>query len=213
MVTTVARIIERSTRFLSGVNSADPLTPNLEAEAVAQLQAMILSLPGMTHWINVDTDADYTAGANERIRVTTLDDIIVTVPDAFASSSTVLWCCNQTTLRCEGYSDRAPKDGERVAISDQFSDDQAMFYFRADIAQWTRADGLARDSEIPLNADFDEALAAMLAMRLAPASVTSVAAMIAAEGRSRMRARFGKRQEIGGDPVLLNTYGRRGVYS
>lgn len=190
MVTTAGDVIRAAYRRARGVNSGDPVTPNLEAEALAKLQAIVLSLPGVEKWIEVDTDEDYTAGENERIRVTTLDDVIVTIPDAFPSSHRVILCCNQITLACEGFDDRSPKDGARVAISDQFSDDQAIFYFRADIAQWTRADGLTTASEMPLSADMDRYLIAMLAADLADFPLDPQTAALAIEGRQRSFSRY-----------------------
>lgn len=207
-VTTVRDIItdagERAGLIADGGFSLRPSEAN---RALRVLQRLVLNLPGANWWIEVDTDEDYTAGENERIRVTVDSPVSVTVPDTFASSNRVLWCCNQITLACSDYENRAPKDGARVHLSDLYSDGKATFFYRGDIAQWTRADELTLDSECPLSAEFDEGLAAMLAVRLGVVNPVTLAMAQAAE--AKMRARFGKRQAVAAELALVRTSSNR----
>ncbi len=188
MVTTVADTVRDAYRLGGLLGPGEEPTPNEESLAIRHLQTLILALPGMQHWTEVETAEDYTAGENQRVRVTTQDAVTVTVPDAVTSARTVLWCCNQTELVCEGYDDRAPQDGARVSIADVYSDDHATFYYRADIAQWTLATSLARASEIPLSADMDRYLAAILAVQMGSTVPTAVS--LNTEGRQRMWTRY-----------------------
>lgn len=193
MVTTVGDIVLQAHRRAGLIQGDDALLPSEQNNAIVTLQTIILSLPGMANWIDVDTDADYTAGENERIRVTTSDPVTITVSDSVASSSRIILCCNQITLACEGYDDRAPRDGARVGISDSYSDAHATYYYRADIAQWTPATGLTVSSEIPLSADMDRYLVSMLALELGATDPLTVA--LAQEGRQRMWTRYN--QDLG----------------
>lgn len=189
MVTLVSTVVRDAFREAGLIGVGEYPTPNEEADAIRNLQSMILSLPGMVSWTEVEIEAAYTAGENERIRVITTDAVTITVPEAVASSRRILWCCNQITLACEGYDDRAPMDGARVAIADAYSDASAVYYYRADIAQWTPATDLTRDSEMPLNADMDRHLTAMLAATLSPDVAPSTSALVT-EGNLRMQRRF-----------------------
>lgn len=189
------------------VDNGFSLRPSEANRALRVFQRMVLNLPGCNWWKEVDVTADYEAGPGERVRINTQDAVNVTVPVTAASSQTLLWCCNETTLTCAGYDDRSIKDGERVHIADVYSDSKATFFYRADNAQWTRADELTLDSESPLSAEFDEGLAAMLAVRLG--TVTPVTVNMAEAAARKMRARFGKRQNVAVDLALVRTSSNR----
>lgn len=208
MVTTCGDIIKEAYRLAAKLGGDDELLPSEYNTALIKLQNVILSAPGMGHWIEVEADGDYTAGENERVRVITDDAVTITVPTSVVSSQRLLWCCNQVTLVCEGYADRAPKDGAKVHVSDAFGDDAATYFYRADIAQWTAARDLTRDSEVPFSADMDRYLAAMLADDLTP-DLHPKHAMTAEEGRRRFRARYGKRQQVAVDTPLIYTSSNR----
>lgn len=209
MTTTIRDIIadamERTGLNTDGGRSIGPR--DLE-QALRVAQQMILNLPGMRWWNEVEVSANYTVGENERIRVTTASAITITVPTAVASSHSLLWCCNQVELVCTGYPDRAPKDGARVHVSDVFSSDNTTHFYRADIAQWTRADSLTLDSDSPLSAEFDEGLGALLAVRLSAfknVPLDDVTLQAAGRAESRMRGLFGKRQDVAVDLALVRT--------
>jgi hypothetical protein len=209
MTTTIRDIIadamERTGLNTDGGRSIGPRDMD---QALRVAQQMILNLPGMRWWNDVETAADYTAGENERIRVTTASSVSITVPTAVASSRSLLWCCNQVELVCTGYDDRAPKDGARVHVSDVFSSDNTTYFYRADIAQWTQANALTLDSDSPLSAEFNEGLSAMLAVRLSAfknVPLDDVTLQTAARAESRMRGLFGKRQDVAVDLPLVRT--------
>lgn len=208
MVTTVENIITDALEQLGVKDARSGLDATEAAQALRVLQQMILNLPGMRVWNEVECSGNYTAGENERIRVITQNAVTITIPVAVSSARTVLYCCNQYELRCEGYDDKAPKDGARVHVCDAYADNATTYFYRADIAQWTRADGLTLSSECPLSADFDGDLSAMLAGRLARyhgAALDQITVALAVNGESKMRARFSKRQDVAVDTALLRT--------
>jgi len=182
------------------------------AQALRVLQGILLDLPGSRWWIDVEITANYTAGENERIRVNTDSAVTISVPESVSSAVRQLWNCNQIELICTGYSDRAPKNGARVHISDVYSDSQATFYYRSDIAQWTRVDGLTLDSEMPLGDDCLTDISAMLATHLAPyygTQISPITAGLALRAETKFRARFGKRQEQATDLTLTRLSSNR----
>lgn len=175
------------------------------ARGLRVLQSMVLALPGMTQWTPVEISTDYTAGENERIRSVAATSVTISVPSQVTSASSLLWCCNTVSLICDGYDDRAPRDGARIQVA---AEETVTYFYRADYGGWLRADALTLSSEIPINADFHEFLTAMLAVRLAPfegVAVPDVAVALIREGQSRMRARYGKRQDVAAPLALINT--------
>lgn len=207
-VTTVQDIIrDAGERAGLIVDDGFSMRPSEANRALRVFQRMVLNLPGANWWTPVDVTANYTANPGERVRVNTQDAVSISVPVTTASSETVLWCCNQITLTCTGYDDRAVRDGERVHVADVYSDAKATHFYRGDIAQWTRADELTLASECPLSAEFDEGLAAMLAVRLG--TVTPVTVALAEATERKMRARFGKRQRVAVELALVRTSSNR----
>lgn len=209
MTTTVRDIIADAWER-AGVNTDGgySLSPRELTQALRIFQKMVLNLPGMSWWVEVDAAADYTAGENERVRVTTASAVTITVPTSVASSQRLISCCNQVTLVCTGYDDRAPKDGARIHVSDVFSDSKSTYYYRSDLAQWTAALGLTLDSEVPLSEEFDEGLAAMLALRLSAfgsVPLSDVTIQLAQRTEGKMRSRFGEKKLISVDLPLLRT--------
>lgn len=204
----VRELITDALEQIGAVDAAGTPSAQQASQGLRVLQNLVLNLPGQRWWNEVETAADYTAGENERVRVTTDGAVTITVPTAVSSAERVLYCCNQIELKCSGYDDRAPKDGARVHVSDVFSDDWALYMYRADIAQWTAAHDLTLDSELPLSGEWHEGLGAMLGARLARyygLPVDQITIALATSTESRMRARFGKRQQIAVDTTLLRT--------
>jgi hypothetical protein len=196
MVTTCGDIIREAYRIGGKLGGDDDLLPSEYNNALTRLQAVILAMPGMTNWTDVEVTADYEAGEDERVRVATTDAVTVTVPESVASSQRVLWCCNQVTLVCTGYDDRAPRDGSKVHIADAYSDACGTYFYRSDIAQWTSARDLTKDSEVPFSADFDRYLEAILADELFLDLHPKYAAL-AQEGRMTARSRYSPRKAVG----------------
>lgn len=209
-MTTCLDIITRAYRMAGGLrDSAAALDASDAAIGLTELQSVILALPGMGWWRDVETDEDYTAGENERVRVNTASPVTVTVPTAVSSARQVLTCCNQIELVCEDYDDRAPKDGARVHITDTAQSVNLTYFYRADTAEWIAANGLALTSDVPLNADLHLQLCAMLALILAASEGLEAPATtqrLAMAGQSTMRARFGKRQDVAVDYPLRGAW-------
>ena len=204
----VSELIADALEQSGAVDPASTPTAQQSTQALRVLQQVINNLPGQRWWTDVVVTADYTAGENERISVNTSDAVTITVPSLVSSAEKVLFCCNQIELKCSGYDDRVPKDGARVWVNDLQTTDAYFYMYRSDIAQWTSAKDLTPDSDLPLSEDWHEGLSAMLAARLAryyglPLEQVTVALATATE--SRMRARFGKRQQIAVDTPLLRT--------
>lgn len=186
-VTTARKTIRRALRLIGVLGAGREPTQVMADDALEALQSLVLSLS--TWWTDVDIDADYTAGENERVRVTTTDAVLVTIPASVSSAERLLYCCNQIQLLCQGFPDRAPSEFARVQVTDASSDATATYYYRPDIAQWTRADALTLDSEVPWNAALDEGFACLLAVRLAPeydAAIPQVVAVGAARCEQRL---------------------------
>lgn len=204
------QLITRSLRMLRVTGGVREVPANMTAPALEILQSLILSLPGSTHWTEVEAAAAYTAGENERIRVTVAGSVTITVPSAVSSAHGVLYCCDQVELVCSGGSDRAPRDGARVQICtiSGGATTEATYRYCADRGEWLRADSLVLTSTVPVNADLEDGLAALLAVRLADEfgrDLRPVTAAMAADTRMRMRGRYGKRQAVAVDIALLRT--------
>jgi hypothetical protein len=199
-------IITRAYRKAALRDAARVLSSADATVGLEEMQDLALSLPGMTWWKDVEATADYTAGENERVRVNSDSSVTVTVPVSVSSAKSILYCCDQYVLACEGYDDRAPKDGARVHITDANQSTAITYFYRADTAEWVQASGLTLGGDVPLNADMHGHLVALLALRLVSmeplAQLSPILQAEAATGLSRMRARYGKRQEVAVDAAL-----------
>lgn len=86
------------------------------------------------------------------------------------------------------------------------------WFYRADLADWTREKVLEIGDDVPFPPDLDNALVALLAIALAPefdATVTDETALMAAEGRSTISQRYGYRAQSAVSPELLYFPSRR----
>jgi hypothetical protein len=197
-------IIARAFRMLGMKDAAE--SPDDVSDALSVLQSTILALPGATHWRDVVISAAYTAGENERIFAESGGPWVIAGPQRVESSRQILFCCDQYAVACEGYDDRPIKDGSRVQLLDGSSALTQMY--RADIQAWVQASGLALTGTCPVNGDLEDSLAALLAVAMAPefsAQPSPIVIQMAVDARSRMRARYGKRQDIAVDAALLRT--------
>lgn len=159
-------IINRALRMLGVVDAGSAPTATQGEQALEALQSLVLALPNTNRWTDVDVTEDYTAGENERIRATTTDALTITIPVSVASGDRLLDRCGNVTLVCSA-ADRAPRELARVQITDALSDTTYTYYYRSDLAQWTRVDALTLTGESALSAIFDMGLSAMLAVVLA----------------------------------------------
>lgn len=204
-MTTCRVLTKRSLRMIGVLASGEDADASDASDALEALQGMLLSLPGMW-WTDVEVSANYTAEENERIRVNSNSAVTVTIPVAVGSEVKVLTCCGQTVLKCEGFADRAPRDGARVQVTDTNSNAAVTYYYCADVAAWMPVESLTLNSEVPVNADMTDGLAAMLAVRLAPeygADLSPVVVGLDQTTRSRMRARYGRRANVAADDAAL----------
>lgn len=207
MTTTIRDIITRAYRRAGLRDANQTLSAADASNGLQDIRALILSLPGMTHWKPVEVDDDYTAGENERVRVNSDDAVTVTIPFAVDSTRSILYCCDQYAVVCEGYDDRAPKDGARVQVTDTNSNSAVTYYYRADLCAWMPAHGLTLDSLVPLNADMHAGLIARLAVDLSASEpdlpLSPIIVAQAEDFTSRCRARYGKRQAVAAEAGVL----------
>jgi hypothetical protein len=202
-MTTIRDIITRAHRRANITDAGEALSSEDAQNGLDELQELVFALPGMRHWTDVLATANYTAGENERIRCSS--GVTVTVPTTVSSAQTVLFCCNDVELICEGYDDRAPKDGARVQVITS-ANVSTTYYYRADTGEWVTASGLTLAGDVPLNADMHGYLNAMLCLRLCDAQgVQAPPAVVldAQTGATAMRARYGKRQNVAADAAIL----------
>lgn len=181
-------IVWTGARTLGSVPSANEM-----AQAMLTLESMLASvLVSGRRLTDVLVTESYEAGEDERIFDDTTNPITVTMPVNIVDAKTGL--------------DRAPKNGAVVKINGTY---RGTYVYIAYLADWTLISDLAQAGEQPLGPEFDEALAAMLAVRLAPSLKTQpndVVVNLATAGRRLISRQF--RQVIAAviDPVLI---GRR----
>lgn len=127
--------------------------------------------------VNVDISADYLAGVGQKVRIQNGATVTVTLPNAvplyinnydpfdYDFWPTQLMPPAGLTGPSDGISSRAPRDGERIEI---VGVTQALYFYRADVNNWSLVYGLALDGQMPTNARYDGPWAAKLAERLIP---------------------------------------------
>jgi hypothetical protein len=143
---------------------------------LAAMQNLVLELHEARGALrDVDVTGDWIAGEDQRVRVQAGASVTVTLPNAVAvAHAGDPWDYGfapgagarppqGSTGAADGVLWRAPRDGARIEI---VGATQGLWFYRADLNQWLAAYHLALDSEIPLNARYAGALAAVLAERL-----------------------------------------------
>ncbi len=113
----------------------------------------------------VDAAADRVAGENERVRIAAGFTVTVTLPNSVRITQRGRLSGPGSIAPADGVVWRAPRDGARVEIVGAAA---SLFFYRADLNQWTPALGLGLDDPMPLNGGYAGDLAAVLAERLAP---------------------------------------------
>lgn len=160
------------------------------------LQAMLLTLPEFSRSLaRVRVSANYTAEENQRIFNTSGSPITITLPDAV----------EDTDDEIPDDSERPPKNGAMVAESSATT--AKVYVYVEYLASWMQLTNLTLDSDNPLGPEHDEGLAAMLAVRLQPYFRTPLepaVAVLATEGRTRIRQRFRQPVDVTTDPLLLS---------
>ena len=178
-------IVLTGARPLGSVPSANEM-----AQAMLAFESMLASvLISGRRLTDVLITESYEAGEDERVFDDTDDPITVTMPVNIVDAKTGL--------------DRAPRNGAMVKIDGLF---RGTYVYVAYLADWSLISDLTQGGEQPLGPEFDETLAAMLAVRLAPAlkvAPNAVVVALATQGRQQIRQQF--RQVIAAtiDPVLI----------
>lgn len=182
------------------MTGARPLgdTPSAEEMEVAldAFQNMALTLLPATQITDVLISADYTAGENERI---TADDetVTVTIPDTITDTRT--------------NTERAPRNGALVEIC---GTSPAKYIYVAELASWKALTGLTLVGDQPFGPSQEEAVAAMVAVRIAPdlqvAGVPEWVVALAEKGARNIRQRFRQTYVATTDPLLLSWRQRYG---
>lgn len=156
------------------------------ADGLQSLQAMIDGLPALMlggPWIDVDVTADYTAGEDQRIRLTDpLATVDITLPATI----------EDTDLET---GTRAPRNGARVQIVGMLSGSpyRATYVYSSYLGAWVRIDALTLSSDNPLGPEHDDGLAALLAQRFAPEFSVTASNMVdqmAVRGRAHLDLRL-----------------------
>lgn len=161
----VSEIAKRAFRLGEILDAArDPENFEMD-QAVESFQGMISDMPEHIvggAWKTVVGTSAYAAAEDERVVCAT------TVIAASIVKPTYIDICEGTAWTSAFDEDRArfPFDGARLEIIDQEADTYQLWFYRADRADWYRGDSLTQNSESPFNRRVDEALAAMLAIRL-----------------------------------------------
>jgi hypothetical protein len=172
MATNRVVINEALRRFRALAPGDDPTVDELAAGLEA-LQSLMLELhEAAGPMTNVDVTADYIPGENERVRVQEGHTVAITYPNSILLGANApddygFGDASQATKGSEaaadGVSSRPPRDGARIEVVGAA---QELRFYRADINSWVLAGNLTADGELPLNARYRGAVAAMLAFRL-----------------------------------------------
>jgi len=149
---------------------ADELATGLTAISVMVLEAHNARGP----MLDVDISANYVASENQRVRIQAGVTVTVTLPNSvpiyisynpndYGFSAPTVQPPVGSIVTADGAQFRQPHDGARIEI---VGTTQALYFYRADINQWQAATELTLDAELPFNARYTGAFAALLAERL-----------------------------------------------
>lgn len=212
-MTTVSNIVTQSLRESNLIAvSANPTTPQAN-EAIARLQAVVLSVLGNeVGYVLEDWDV--------------ITDQLITKPSSFTQDPTDFTVPPQARLICNLTEattldlDPNPTDGQRVSVVDAANNfntfnlilngngrliegvasktlntalTRKQWVFRSDQANWILVDPLVSASEMPFPEDFDDYFIIMLAMRLNPRygrELTELSKVRLEQQRSQIIARY-----------------------
>lgn len=193
-MTTIRETVTLAHQYL-GTRALGEALDAAEADlGLKALEAMLMSLPtiGQAKLTDVLIEVDYTAGENERVFDNTDDAVVVTLPETVTDADTG--------------AERPPRNGAVVQIAGQ-----ATFVYLSYRGDWAQVSGLDLADEQPLGPMFDEAVAAMLAVRIGPqmqVQVPPVTVALAQSGRTQIRQQLFQTRKVRTDPVLNRTMGR-----
>lgn len=179
-------------------------------EGLGALQSIVLEIhEARGPLLEVDISTNYTPSEEQRLRVKTGSNVVVTMPVSvpFAGAvdpydygflGGVLSPPVGSTQPADGYQTRPPRDGARIEVVDVT---HAISWYRGDIGAWQSALGLTLDGELPVSARYTSSLASLVAERLldtvGSGQMTPALATRIARGRTALFVRPG----VWRDPV------------
>ncbi len=174
-MTTCRAILTQALRALSALGVGDePSTDELGAgmDVLGELMLDLHNARGPL--TDIDVTANHIAAEDQRVRIQAGDTVSVTLPNSvpvynlpdpydYGFTLDVILPPVGSTGEADGVNFRQPRDGTRIEI---VGTTQALFFYRADLNAWMDAVNLGLDGEVPLNARYTSALAALTAERL-----------------------------------------------
>jgi hypothetical protein len=159
-VTALSVIIADANRDLAFLDESEAAPAEMAARGLRLMQALVneLVLLAGGPWVDVDTSAAYTAGENQRIRVTGAP--VITKPtsiivDTGAGSTSAADLYNATR--------RPIRNFTRIQV---IGTGAGSWVYTAELGAWTSYSALALTDENPLGPKTDGGLGAALAVRI-----------------------------------------------
>lgn len=153
----------------------EPTIDELNVGLSAFLQLQLEWHEGRGPMTDIDVSADYTAGANQRLRIQPGAQPVISLPNTV---SRCVVCApydygfidspvqpQQGSSGATSSQYRQPRDGERIEIV-AAGPGQALYFYCADLNNWARVYGLGLDDTAPVNSRYAGHWAALLAFRL-----------------------------------------------
>ena len=184
MAVTCRDIVRRALRKLSVIASGEEPSGNDANDALETLKALYMELLGMGVFGRMNdvvvTDATYTASQQDRVLCKNETGVTVSLPECASAdiscnpNPSSRWTVQSTSLGggfwgpLTGPTNRPPRDGSAIVITDFYSDLSQSWIYDGQIGRWLRLEGLALSDTAPLAARYSEALACILASRIAP---------------------------------------------
>jgi hypothetical protein len=188
--------LTRAIRMTGGRALNDTPSAAEMAEALAEFQNMVLSLPRVV-LTEVVVSANYTANENERITDTS-GTAVITKPTVIVDSRSGL--------------NRPPHNGSVVEIANAAT--PLRFIYITELGSWMQTSQLALSGAQPFGPEHEQGLAAMIAARIAgpifQREPPQMVILLAQEGRRTIRQRFRQPFVATTDPLLLNVFQRNG---
>lgn len=195
-MTTINALISRGMRMLGVLGSGAAASAAEAADGLESFQgALYDELVSYARLTDVEITAAYTAKENERIFNRDAANATVTLPETVEDVD-----INGATIT------RAPKNGAIVELAG--ATHQAYAYV-SHFGAWKKLQGLALTDESPIGPAYDQALAALTAVRMAPEYLdkntkpSPVLVAMAGQGHTAIRQRFRQVVDVVTDPLLL----------
>lgn len=157
-MTTLRAIITEANRDLGILGEAEEAPAEMAQRGLRLLRGLIAEAVGLTGgpWREIDADAAYLAGEDERVRIT--GQIAVSLPVSIEAGTG-----RGSLLPADGDTRRPPRPWARLQVTGAR---QETWIHAADLGVWMRADGLELTDQSPLGPSADDGLTAALAVRI-----------------------------------------------